>query len=272
MRKIHEKLLERLAEKADEQGLPPRSDLYLADVQPIDGMKCNLLIGYDAHVAGEPQLSQVENFVHARWGGRIHAQSSTARLHEGEQAVSVLATINTQTRNVADAAVMHRMMTGTYLDEQTGHVWVVADNGDKKYLMRRPDKAIDEIVGSPERYSRKQARFDELKTAASMITQGDTVRFWDGAMPCVGKVTGLSGDQVSVSANGKSYSVAREAVFNIVDRADGQISATQNVLEDYWSRAVGNAEFGRKLTRKLNQQEDPLGGDSGWSGTVGLGD
>lgn len=269
---IHRKLLARLDEVSDERSLPARSDMYLADVQPIDGMKCNLLIGYDNHVAGPPQLSQVERFVESRWGGQVHAQTTTARLHEGEEAVSVLATINTQTRSVADAAVMNRIMAGTYMDEQTGHVWVVADNGESKYLMRRPDRDIDAVIGTPDRFSRRQARFEELRTAAAMLTAGDTVRFWDGAMPMVGKVSSLSGDQVSISANGKTYSVAREAVFNVVSRSESQISSDKNLLEDYWSRAVGNEEFGRKLTRKLNRQEDPLAGDTGWSGTVGLGD
>lgn len=265
---IHSKLLRRLGEKVEEQNLPPRSDMYVADVQPIDSMKCNLLVGYDAHVAGAPTLSQVERFVESRWHGRIHAQTATARLHEGEEAVSVLVTVHADTRPVTDATVMQRITSNAYMDEATGAMWQIADDGTQKYLIRRADKSVAEIVGAPERFSRKQARFDELRTAAAMLTTGDTVRFWDGTMPMVGKITSL-GSEVGISANGKSYSVPREAVFNVVERSEGQLSDEKSTLEDYWARAVGNPDWARKFTRKLNQQsEGGLASDTGFSGTT----
>lgn len=267
--RIHAKLLQRLGEKVEEQNLPPRSDMYVADVQGIDSMKCNLLIGYDAHVAGPPTLSQIERFVEAKWHGKIHAQSTTALLHEGEEAVSILVTAHTDTRPVTDATVMTRITSNAYMDEQTGAMWSIADDGTQKYLIRRGDHSITDIVGDPERFSRKQARFGEIRTAAAMLTTGDTVRFWDGSMPMLGKVTSLSDDQVGISANGKGYSVAREAVFNVVERSEGQLSAEKNLLEDYWARATGNADWARKFTRKLNQQsESGLAGDTGFSGTT----
>lgn len=270
--RIHSKLLQRLGEKVEEQNLPPRSDMYVADTQSIDSMKCNLLIGYDAYVAGAPTLSQVERFVESKWHGKIHAQSTTARLHEGEEAISILVTAHTDTRPVTDATVMTRITTNAYMDEQTGAMWHIADDGTQKYLMRRAELSIDEIVGSPNRVSRKQARFGELRTAAAMLTTGDTVRFWDGAMPMIGKVTSLSSDGVGISANGKGYSVAREAVFNIVERSEGQLSAEKSTLQDYYARAFGNEQFAKDLTRKLNQQADGgLGSDTGFSGTTGLG-
>jgi len=264
--RIHSKLLDRLGEKVEEQNLPPRSDMFVADVQGIDAMKCNLLVGYDAHVAGSPTLGQIERFVESRWHGKVHAQTTTARLHEGEQAVSVLLTIHADTRPITDATVMRRITSNAYMDDNTSAMWQIADDGTQKYLIRRADKGIEEVVGAPERVSRKQARFDELRTAAAMLTAGDTVRFWDGAMPMTGKVTSLQGDSVTISANGKSHAVAREAVFNVVERSDSQLSSTKGTLEDYYARAFGNADFARNLTRTLNQQEAPLGDDTGFSG------
>lgn len=267
--RIHTKLLERLGEKVEEQNLPPRSDMFVADVQAIDSMKCNLLVGYDAHVAGAPTLSQIERFVEGRWHGRVHAQSATARLHEGEEAVSILLTIHADTRPVTDATVMRRITGNAYMDDATASIWQVYDDGTQKFLVRRADISIEEVVGSPERISRKQARFDEIKTAAAMLTTGDTVRFWDGTMPMLGKVTSLSTDGVGISANGKGYSVAREAVFNIVERSEGQLSSEKATLRDYYARAFGNQEFADRLTKQLNQQsEGGLGGDTGFSGTT----
>tara|TARA_R100001079_G_scaffold111018_1_gene88944 strand:- start:3834 stop:4571 length:738 start_codon:yes stop_codon:yes gene_type:complete len=240
--------------------------MYLADVQPIDATQCKILVGYDSHVAGEPRLSQIERFVESRWNNAVVAQATTARNHDGAEAVSILVTANVPTRNVADATVMRRITAGTYMDNQTGHVWVVADNGTNKYLMRRPEKPIEEIVGAPERVSRKQARFEDLRTASAMVGEGDTVRFWDGSMPMVGKVTSSAADSLSVSANGRSYKISPEAVFNVVERSESRLSGEQSTLEDYYARAFGSEDFARKFTRKLNRQEDPLSSDTGWSG------
>jgi hypothetical protein len=164
---------------------------------------------------------------------------------------------------------MRRITGNAYMDDSTASIWQVYDDGTQKFLIRRADKGIEEVVGSPERISRKQARFDEIKTAAAMLTIGDTVRFWDGTLPVIGKVTSLSTDDVGISVNGKSHKVPREAVFNIVERSEGQLSSEKGTLRDYYARAFGNQEFADRLTSKLNQQaEGGLGGDTGFSGTT----
>jgi len=132
------------------------------------------------------------------------------------------------------------------------------------------DENIAEIVQARmERASRKHATFTQVRQAAPMLATGDTVRFYDGTMPMVGKVSSISGDKVSISAGGKSYAVTKESVFNVVERASAAVSDDQSNLEDYFARAFGNSEYASKLTRKLNRQEESMEKDTGWSGTTG---
>jgi len=267
---IHGKLLDRLGEKVSEKNLPPRSDMQIVDMREIDALKCNVLVAYETHVGTPPTLGQLERFVAATFSGKVIAQTQTAQLHESDGAISVCLTMNCDTRPVTDATVMRRVAVNGYFDESTGHVWQVVDNGTAKHLIRRTDENISDIVQARmERASRKHATFARVRQAAPMVTSGDTVRFYDGTVPMIGKITSLSDDKATVSANGKSYSVGREAIFNVVERSSSAVSEDQSFMEDYWARAVGNADFARKLTKKMNRQETDMSKDTGWSGTVG---
>ncbi len=267
---IHGKLLDRLGEKVAEQNLPPRSDMQIVDMRPIDPLKCNVLIAFERHVGTPPTLSQLERFVSATFHNKVVAQTQTAQLHEADSAISVCLTMNVDTRPVTDATVMRRVAGNGYFDEATGHIWQVVDNGVQKHLIRRTDENIADIVQARmERASRKHATFSRVRQAAPMLTDGDTVRFYDGTMPMVGKITSLRETEVTVSANGKSYTVPKESVFNVVERSTSAVGDDKSLLEDYWARAVGNPDFARKLTKRMNRDEESMSKDTGWSGTVG---
>lgn len=267
---VHDRLLDRLGEKVIEKNLPPRSDMQVVDMREIDALKCNVLVAYETHVGTPPTLGQLERFVAATFNGKVVAQTATAQLHEADSAISVCLTMNCDTRPVTDATVMRRMAVNGYFDESTGHVWQVVDTGTAKHLIRRTDENIADIVQARmERASRKHATFSRVRQAAPMLTSGDTVRFYDGTVPVVGKITSLSDDKATISANGKSYSIARESVFNVVERASSTVSEDKGLMEDYWARATGNADFARKLTKKMNREESEMSKDTGWSGTVG---
>jgi hypothetical protein len=266
--RINSKLLDRLGKQVEARNLPPRSDMFISDVEYIDPMKCNVLIGYDAHVAGAPTLSQIERFVEATFNGKIHAQSTTAMLHEPEEAVSVLLTLHADTRPITDATVMRRMLASAYMDDATGSIWQVADTGTHKILVRQSDEDISQIVKARvQRRSRKQASFGRVRQAAPMVSAGDKVRYFDGVIPQIGTVSSVSDKKVTI--NGKSF--PRESVFNVVERSEGVLTDEKNVLQDYWTRAVGNAEWAKAFTRQLNQQSESLSTDTGFSGTVGEG-
>jgi len=266
--RIHGKIIDRLAAKVQDRNLPPRSDMHIVDMREIDAMKCNVLIGYEGHVGSEPNLSQVERFVEATFNGKLHAQSTTAQLHEADNAVSVCLTMHTDTRPVVDATVMRRVAGNGYFDTSTGHVWRVCDDGTKKFLVRQSDDNIADIVASKIiRNTRTDANFAKVRQAAPMLVKGDRVRFFDGTLPMNGEVKSLGPDTATISANGKSYTVSRDAVFNVVSRSESFVSTDKKDLNDYFARAFGNKEFADQMTNKMSRDSDD--GDPGFEGTVG---
>jgi len=268
MRSIHGKIIDRLAQAVDERNLPPRSDMQIVDMHEIDAMKCKVLIGYEGHIGAEPTLSQVERFVEAAFNGKVHAQSNTAQLHEADNAVSVCLTMHTDTRPVVDATVMRRVAGNGYFDESTGHVWQVRDNGTQKFLVRQTDDNIAQIVAEKvARSGRKSASFAKLRQAAPMLTKGDRVRFFTGTIPQHGEVKSLNGDDVTISASGKTYTVSKDAVFNVETRAPSLVSTDKKDLEDYYTRAFGDANFARQMTKNMSRDGDK--GDQGFEGTTG---
>ena len=266
--RIHGKIIDRLAAVVEEKNLPPRSDMHIVDMREIDAMKCNALIGYEGHIGAEPTLSQVERFVEATFHGKIHAQSATAQLHPADNAVSVCLTMHADTRPVFDATVMKRVAGNGYFDTSTGYIWQVRDDGNKKFLVRQSDENIADLVEAKmSRNTRKDANFAKVRQAAPMLTKGDRVRFFDGTLPMNGEVKSLSPDTATISANGKSYTVARDAVFNVVQRADSFVSTDKKDLNDYFARAFGNKEFADQMTNKMSRDTDE--GDPGFEGTIG---
>jgi len=268
--RVNDKILDRLGEKVADQNLPPRSDMQIVDMREIDPLKCNVLVAFERHMGEPPTLSQLERFVATTFHRKVVAQTQTAQLHEADSAISVCLTMNVDTRPVTDATVMRRMTASSYFDDTTGHIWQVVDNGVQKHLIRRTDENIADIVSSRmERGSRKSASFARVRQAAPMLSDGDTVRFYDGTMPMVGKVTSIRDTEVTISANSRSYTVPKESVFNVVERSPSAVGDDKSLLEDYWSRAVGNPDWARKFTRKMNREEESMSSDTGWSGTVG---
>ena len=259
-----ERFSERVAELNAERNIPDRSDLRLTDVQAIDELKCKVLLAFSPGT-DVPSMDELEKYVEHTWNNKVTAQTSTALVHKEENAISVLVTANTATRVISDADSMTRVMEGMYRDSATDNLWVVADNGSNRFLMRKPEAAISDIIGIPERTSRKQASFSRIVTAAPLITTGDKVRFWDGVMPSIGNVTSVSsnGDKVSISCGGKSFSVSPAAVFNIVDRGESQIRDEKDAMKDYFTKAFPGS-YGEILTRKLNREDGSLGSDSGF--------
>tara|TARA_R100000656_G_scaffold104176_1_gene76103 strand:- start:133014 stop:133835 length:822 start_codon:yes stop_codon:yes gene_type:complete len=270
MSNFQAKVFSRFAEKVADSNLPPRSDMFLVDMREIDAMKCNALIAYEPGMGSVPTLGQLERYVEATFNGRVHAQSNTASVHEGSNAVSVMLTLHHDSRPVTDAVNMRRITASSYMDDQTGHLWQVVSNDTNKFMIRRTNENISDIVAAKlDRRGRKSASFDKVRQAAPLLSSGDTVRFFDGVLPQVGKITSMNGDDVSISSGGKSHTVPRESVFNIVERSESKVSDEKSILRDYWERAVGNSSFADKLTRKLNQQAESPADDSGWTGTTG---
>src|SRR5574343_296148 len=107
---MKDKILARLAEVSDQMGLPSRSDLVIVDIEPIDNLKCNVLVAYSRSIHDDnPTLSQVEEFVTKTFHNKVTAQLDTARIHEDNSAISMCLTMNCPTRSIVELGSLARV-------------------------------------------------------------------------------------------------------------------------------------------------------------------
>jgi hypothetical protein len=258
---MKDRILDRLAAKTASAGLPTRSDMYVADVLRIDNTKCRVLVGYSNRSAGVPTMRHLESFFLHEFGNKVVAQATSAQRHDAECAISVLATLNTPTRPLGDINDMVRVSANAFMDENTKYLWHVVDTGSVKYLTRQADENVAEIVEARKsRTSKKEARFDKIKTAAPIAMAGDTVKFMSPQnVVQMGEVTSISDAKATIRANGASVSVDRQAILQVVERSSKSVSSEKNILADYFTKAYGDASFAKQLTDKLSQEEYGLG-------------
>lgn len=254
-----DRILQKLSERSTAAGLPSRSDLYVADVQAIDNTKCRVLVGY--HKGNKvPSIAQLEQFFNHTFGNKVVAQTSSATSHPENAAISILATLNSPTRPLADINDMIRVSSNSYMDENTQHIWQVVDTGQVKYLSRQSNENIADIVEARKARTHKDARFSGIKTAAPLAMSGDQVKFMSPQnVILMGEITSISEAKATISANGSSYTVDRQAIIQVVDRSSKSVQSSQNVLEDYFTKAYGDADFAKQLTDKQSVEMHGLG-------------
>ncbi len=246
---ISSRILDRFQEKT--AGMASRSDLFIADLQPVNDKQCTVLIGY-AEGLDVPTIHGVEEFLAADYGNQVVAQTSSMRSHPEVNAVSVLVQLQRPTRPMTDASGMIRVRADAYLDDKTQNIWQVVDDGSVKFLARQSNENIADIIEARKsiRQSRREATFKAIRTAAPILAVGDHVRFLSPqGVALSGEVVGLSGQKVSIKANGTSYSIDKGAVFDVVERSSKSTQSDKTVLEDYFAKAWGSKELARGLTK-----------------------
>lgn len=258
------KMLNKLNKIASERGILKRADLYISDVKPLDSIKCATLIGFSKGL-GSPNAEEISDFIQSTFNNVVHPQMSTARVMDNDNAVYVVLTYNVPTRPASDASAMARIATNTFVEDNTGHIWTLVDAGTNKYLMRQVSENISDIISARMKHVGKdQARFASLNTkvAAPMVNSGDTVKFMSSQNVILhGVVSTVSGDNVTVSANGTSHKISRDAVLQIVDRPTESINKQKNTLKDYFSKAWGDPSLAEKFVKHLSTEEHGSGQD-----------
>ena len=268
-----DRMLSKLARASAEQGLPPRSDLHIADVKPIDGFKAMVLVGYDS-MQGDPSASQLERFFQHSFQNEVRAQLASAVLHpptlNTDACVSVLATANLPTRPLVDGMEMRRVGNTAFIDDASGFVWHVVENNGVKHLVRQADTDLTEIIEARKsRASRKTASFSHLniKLAAPLVAVGDQVKFMSlGNVIMLGEITSMNNDWATISANGSSHKISRDAILQIANRAQSSVAGEKTELNDYFTKVFG-ADFAAKLTSRLSKEENGIGSTVPTSGT-----
>ena len=229
------RMLTKLAAKMDKV-VGHRGDLHVAD---CDGGK--LLLGYERSI-GPVGANDVIAFVTRCFEGQLQPLMESAKQYKAEGAVSLIVKRTVPTRKVEDKKQMLAISNTHFLDQQLGDTWEVkAQEDGTKYLARvsRDVQASTVTFGNT------------LSSGVPNLSRGDEVRFYEGGRLLDGKVTRVGSADVSISAGGTSYTVAHEAVAEILQASPQTQENVRSYLQDYFADAYGFEKYASELTDRL---------------------
>jgi len=249
-----ERMLTRLAAKMDKV-VGHRGDLYIADFQRIDADGGKLLLGYERTV-GPIGANDVVAFVSRCFEGQLQPLMESAKQYKAEGAVALVVKRTVPTRKVEDKKQMLAISNTHFLDQQLGDTWEVkAQEDGTKYMARVSRDDIGAIVKERRRRMSVQASTvtfgNTLSAGVPNLSRGDEVRFYEGGRMLDGKVTRVGSADVSISAGGASYTVAHEAVAEILQASPQTQENVRSYLQDYFAYAYGFEQYANQLTDRL---------------------
>lgn len=254
MADVRERMLTKLSAKMDKV-VGHRGDLYIGDFQRIDADGGKLLLGYERSV-GPVGANDVVAFVTRCFDGALQPMMQTAKLHRAEGAVSLIVKRTVPTRKVQDRKQMLAISNTHFLDQQLGDTWEVkAQEDGTKYLARVSRDDIGAIVSERRRRMAVQASVitfgNTLSAGIPNLSRGDEVRFYEGGRMLDGKITRVGSDDVSIASGGASYTVAHEAVAEILQASPQTQENVRSYLQDYFADAYGFEDYSSELTDRL---------------------
>lgn len=242
----------------------PRLDLAFTDHEIIDkdAGTARILVAFNP-LHGEPTSEMVERFIWSTFEQKVMPKMNTARIYDKDHAVEVL--VERSAPTIPFEEVKKRKMAvlipgKTYVDKEA--IWEVRATEDgTKYLVRKSDDNLDEILEERRKYthaSMRTARFSKLHTAGYATTQvGDTVEFYQGTKSMQGKVQALNKDNtVDISAGGTSFKVQRNAIARIVQHSEAYLNERKRMQYDFYAKYLG-PELAEKLTNLAPDIQGP---------------
>lgn len=249
-----DRMMRNLSAKLDKQ-MGHRGDLYVADFQAIDRDGGRMLLGYEKTI-GPISGNDVVAFVARYFNGEVRPLMETAKQHRAEGAVSLVVHRTVPTRKVEDKAEMLCVSATHFLDQQLGDTWEVKSQNDgTPFLARVSRDDINTIV--QERRSRMSVKAstvtfsNALSAGVPNLSVGDTVRYYRDGRVDEGKITQVSDIDVAIKGEAGSFTVAPEAVTEILQTSPETDEKVKSYLEDYFADAYGFEGYAKELTRDL---------------------
>lgn len=253
MMQTRDRMLKKLDAKMAKQ-IGHRGDMHIGDFSGISKNAGRLLIGYD-RALGPVVGSDVTAFVARQFEGRLVPMMETAKLHRPEGAVEVVVHRTVPTRRIEDSTRMLAVASTLFLDQELGDQWEVKSHADgTKYLSRVANDNISAIVAERRRRMAIHASTVTFANALSAgvpnLSKGDEIRFYADSQLHVGKVKQV-GAEVTVAAESGSYTIAPEAVVEILQVSEATTNEIKSYLGDYFKDAYGFDNYADELTRDL---------------------
>lgn len=226
-----------------------RPDLAVVDWKRLDRDTATVVLQYSP-VVGPPSKEEVFAYFERAFGDqRVFPVLETARHYAEAGVYTMVVRRAVPRRPYDDTLTMRKVTASTFLDVELGTVWKV-EEGEKgnKYLARVMEDDIDEVLAREVQKIKAPIRATVRDIyAAVAVNVGDKVKFYADGKDLNGEVTKVdevTGTVTIKGEDGKSYDVAKEAVYYIVELGPKTKQDINNKLSDYygtlWGEKVAN--------------------------------
>ncbi len=257
MGRLTKRLRERVASPSTKgQTTEPidRFDIVLWDHEVIGPHEARILLGFSESL-GVPNRADVEQFVVANFGGSLRTVMETLRHHVDENLITATVVKIPQVRPESHAETMIRTGKNTFMDQRE-KIWEIrkTDNGDV-FLARIEKEDIDELLKRKEQTSHtasynRRPRLANLRTAGiTDLAVGDRVSFINGGGVQYGKITKVTEDNVTISADGQLFTLPKTSVIQVREESPATKKEHDKFLVDFFTQAYGDEGFAKKLVQ-----------------------
>lgn len=242
------------------QGVGHRVDLQLADARKVNKTTAHFMIAF-AETA--PTSDEISEFFVRQFNAKITPYISTAKVYEKEKVVTVVASLLNVTRELKDVEKkgMATVIKGSvYLDVPLQEVWEVQERQGQKVLVRKVKDDIMAIVQA-RRNAMMDSNFGHKTFAAlaqgsnllkylALLEKGDHVKAYIDEKIVDAEVLAVNDQEVKIKYAGGLATVPRQAVVEISQRSAEKEKASQQLVEEYFSKAYGDPDYAKQLVRK----------------------
>lgn len=235
-----------------------RVDLKMTDFEMLSPDEATILLQY-TRGAGVPKRTQVAEWVTASWNGSLRV-GGTSILHYPDQQLITANVRSTNLQMPMNERFIGKMMRvgSDYIDADSA-VWEVREGDSGKYLVRKTADNVETLL--EERLNRmKLGATHHLPRLAHIVTAGisdpsvgDQVEFLDtkdGMSRKYGKVTKVTGDNVTVSVKGgEGVTTDRSNLIAVTKQSPQTEKERKKMEEDFYAEYFFSGD--RALARKL---------------------
>jgi hypothetical protein len=232
-----------------------RLDLTLVDHELVnkEGSAAKILIAFDG-LLGRPSKDDIHRFVWASFDQKLMPIMDSARIHEGHAAIEMVVEAMRQHQAMEASKAMAPIVPGKKFVDTKSVVWETraAEDGTK-YLVRKSDENIDEILSERRKYVNAGAThvsFRKLQKSAGYANaqEGDTVEFYQGTTPMQGKLVSIGKDQICTISTGKvTVKIPRQAILRVIQHSSSYTNNKMKDLKNFYTQYLG-PELAQKLT------------------------
>jgi hypothetical protein len=264
---------DKLRAKAQERGYgTQRMDFELHDMKVVEAGKAARLLATYSDMFGPPSVLDVQNWLKAKMGDLapcVMARKDTITVYPTKSYVTFIVEHVPQRQPVSAKANMLQAGMDQFIDGE-GNLWEIkSTDAGQSFLVRNDGVTVEKMLDlrksalkgmtSMTRKAVRLASVDTLPVVSGGFADaevGDIVDFYHNSLIHRGKLLSVTANGVKISSltTKDTYTVAPEAIINVVEKSPAATKEQDDVMRKYFSLVYpANPEMVEKISPSSNK-------------------